>query len=303
MKVLNIKRYAGFASIITSGVLAFSGCSTVRTAESIPMNCAGSCDDSIEYSMDTTEPIDEKNYNAVCGRHYMDSIKTNDDNFLVEYQIEDSPLATVCSDEYEIEDSSLATAGSHEYMDHENEDSSLATAGSHEYMNHEDEKPFAYAGQYEYMNDDNNDIPFGYAGQYEYMNNVDIDSFDEIVPGKRVYASGFSGASNNFLVLDDSNYGVGYNVVIYYRGDGNGNVVPNLLCICAKDIDVINGIPVIYFRNDQDVADIISSNGLSTDLGLYSNNVCDYPVNVDENGNQFITFDGIKLNNEYMKVK
>ena len=270
------KRNIGVASIITSGVLAFTGCSTVKQGESITENKQG-VSASLDYTIECPSNIKEDDVNCTTEFESSDVIESSEcleEN--IEYQIDDTPSTVV---------------------------------GSHEYINHVDEVvddpvPFAYSGQNEYMNHDDIEVPFAYAGKYEYMNNVDLEQKDDVMIGKVVYASGFKGASSNFLFLDDSSYGLGYNVVTYFKDDGMGNYTPQILCICAKSIDVIDGIPVIYFRNDQDVCDIISSYGLSSDsLGLYSNNVCDYPVNVDENGNEFITYDGMKINNEYVKVK
>ena len=149
--------------------------------------------------------------------------------------------------------------------------------------------------------------PYAYSGQNEYMNNVTIIDDINSIRGKIIYATGFSGASNNFIVFDEGSCNPGFNVVTYFMNDGNGNYTSRVLCVCAKRIDSIDGIPVIYLRDDNDVLDVIKSKGLSTDnirvLDLYSKNLFDYPVNVDEEGNEFITYNGMEFDKEYIKVK
>jgi len=143
-----------------------------------------------------------------------------------------------------------------------------------------------------------------YPTYYGYSN---VIYNNKIWGDKIVFASGFSGASQKMIALSNSNFVYGTNNVIYYEFDGNGGYTSKVICSGAKDISIVDGIPVVYFRNDQDIVSLASNVNLPVNqidfTQWVTNNICDYPINYDDNGNAFITFNGISFNNINVKVK
>ena len=128
-----------------------------------------------------------------------------------------------------------------------------------------------------------------YKNFYEtYRGRANLVGNTVIIGDKLVYGSGE--ANNTILSLVDSRLEYGCNEVVLYKMDNNGNWMSNSLCSNAKDIDVIDGIPVVYYRTQNDVASIAVDDYSYVTLKT----VCylDYPIYFDNNSNELVTFDG-----------
>ncbi len=79
---------------------------------------------------------------------------------------------------------------------------------------------------------------------------------NKIFGDKIVYATGFSGASNHMFVLNNSRFVADNNMVLEYDFDGTNNYTSELICLNAKDIDSIDGIPVAYLRTENDIDEL-----------------------------------------------
>lgn len=141
-----------------------------------------------------------------------------------------------------------------------------------------------------------------------YMSNkgwVNVIYNNRIIGDKVVYANGFSGACNNVLVLSRLNDEVDSNVVLYYSFDGSSNYDLKVICLNAKDIDLVNGIPVAYFRSLDDMIEIAERNDEVIDDDFINKastvNTASYQLNCDQNNNSYVTYNNIVLEDNEIK--
>lgn len=137
-----------------------------------------------------------------------------------------------------------------------------------------------------------------YNGNTNYDTNIGVSNViknNKIFGDEFVYASGYAGASNDLLVLNNEKFVSGTNQVNYYSFDGNDNYVKSFICSNASGIGTIDGIPVAYVRNDEDICEIASSMGLTVDDSLYMQLSTSYNndviVGTDLQGRKFVTYD------------
>ncbi len=137
-----------------------------------------------------------------------------------------------------------------------------------------------------------------YNGNTNYDTNIGVSNViknNKIFGDEFVYASGYAGASNDLLVLNNEKFVSGTNQVNYYSFDGNDNYAKSFICSNASGIGTIDGIPVAYVRNDEDICEIASSMGLSVDDSLYMQLSTSYNndviVGTDLQGRKFVTYD------------
>lgn len=137
-----------------------------------------------------------------------------------------------------------------------------------------------------------------YNGNTNYDTNIGVSNViknNKIFGDEFVYASGYAGASNDLLVLNNEKFVSGTNQVNYYSFDGNDNYAKSFICSNASGIGTIDGIPVAYVRNDEDICEIASSMGLTVDDSLYMQLSTSYNndviVGTDLQGRKFVTYD------------
>lgn len=127
-------------------------------------------------------------------------------------------------------------------------------------------------------------------GSYRY------DSYGNKIWGdKFLYPTGYSGASGDLLVLSNSRFISGMNGVSHYIYDGSGSYDSELICSNASDIELIEGIPVIYTRTQEEIDSIASLNNISVDTPDYDKLATvyfdDVIVGYDKDGRKFVTYD------------
>ena len=137
-----------------------------------------------------------------------------------------------------------------------------------------------------------------------YVGKSNVVYNNKIWGDKIVYGSGKGGASQNLFVLNNSRFVYGTNDVISYSFDGAGNYVSTVVCKNASDINSMYGIPVAYFRTDDEVLELASQLNCDVDLLQFkTENISNYPVCCDNNGNCFVAYSGMSFNNDVTKTK
>ena len=140
---------------------------------------------------------------------------------------------------------------------------------------------------------------------------VNIIDNCRIFGDKLVQASGFAGASRHYLVLNNSVFSYGCNDVQCYTFDGAGGVSSSYVCSNAKDIVVVDGMPIAVLRNDADVKALAASVGAPVDEMAYmqwgSNVAADYPVCTNDTDSYVVmngfVVDNVDLNKTLVKTK
>lgn len=104
----------------------------------------------------------------------------------------------------------------------------------------------------------------GSESSYQTIKGISNNIYGNKIFGDKVlFADGVSGSSQDVLVLCNERYVYGVNTVSYYCFDGNGNYGVKHVCGNAKDIDLLDGVPVVYMRTVEDVNDMIENTGFS----------------------------------------
>lgn len=124
--------------------------------------------------------------------------------------------------------------------------------------------------------------------------------------GKVVYGKGYSGAAQNVLVLTSDPFVYGRNHVYYYQFDGSNEIIEQQkICTNAKDITCEqSGIFKIILRNSNDIQkyiDSIAEYGPVDEKQFSSSNYDEENYEIDENGNPYITFYGLKKGKQLVK--
>ena len=138
----------------------------------------------------------------------------------------------------------------------------------------------------------------GYEDNYEtHTHKVNVIYNNRVCGDKIVYATGFAGSSQRLFVLDNSRFIGNANYVYEYQFDGGDTCISKKAIMRnAKDIDTVQGLPVAYLRDEDDLQTIASEVGTQLDemgrMQWESSNLENYPVSVDEFGNEFIAYSG-----------
>ena len=82
---------------------------------------------------------------------------------------------------------------------------------------------------------------------------VNIINNNRIYGNKIVQASGFAGAANYYLALNESVYSYGVNEVVFYAFNCDDSYTSEVVCLNAKDILSVDGMPIALLRNDNDI--------------------------------------------------
>ena len=127
--------------------------------------------------------------------------------------------------------------------------------------------------------------PFG-------VSNVYFDN--KIWADKLVIATGFSGASQKVLALNCSRFNHGLNSATMYCFDGASSYTSSCIARNVRDVDLLDGYPVAYTRNMNDLSLLAEEVGLPLTEDLYERwSTCyldDYSIDTDVNGNEYVYY-------------
>ena len=143
----------------------------------------------------------------------------------------------------------------------------------------------------------------GNEDSYEtHTHKVNVIYNHRISGDKLVFATGFAGASQRLFVLDNSRFIGDTNIVTEYLFDGGENIISQkIVMVNAKDIAIVEGLPVAYLRNENDLQTIANNAGVELDeigrMQWESTNAENYTVNMDELGNKFIAYSNYIFDN------
>lgn len=136
---------------------------------------------------------------------------------------------------------------------------------------------------------------------------VNIINNNRIYGNKIVQASGFSGAANYYLALNESVYNYGVNEVVSYYFDCGNNYTSNIVCFNAKDILRVEGLPVAVLRNDNDIKELAGSVD-DTAYMQWGSTVCDGYSKCTSGDNSYVIMNGMEMDDldlgkSYTKTK
>ena len=127
--------------------------------------------------------------------------------------------------------------------------------------------------------------PFG-------VSNVYFDN--KIWADKLVIATGFSGASQKVLALNCSRFNHGLNSATMYCFDGASSYTSSCIARNVRDVDLLDGYPVAYTRNMNDLSLLAEEVGLPLTEDLYEKwctcYLDDYSIDTDVNGNEYVYY-------------
>lgn len=131
---------------------------------------------------------------------------------------------------------------------------------------------------------------------------VNVIYNNRISGDKIVFATGFAGASQKVFVLDNSRFVGGTNTVTEYTFDGGtGCASSKIIMTNAKDIETVGGLPVAYFRTEEDLQKLADQANVELDMigrmQWETTNIDNYTVYMDELGNKFIVYSDFIFDN------
>ena len=109
-------------------------------------------------------------------------------------------------------------------------------------------------------------------GENSYVTNkgvVNIINDNRIYGNKIIQASGFAGASQKMLVLNESVYSYGVNDVLLYTFNEDNSYTSQVVCSNAKDIISVDGLPIALLRSNEDIENLANSVNVSCDSMAY----------------------------------
>jgi len=123
------------------------------------------------------------------------------------------------------------------------------------------------------LNEDSQILLHKFVGnENSYVTNkgvVNIINNNRVYGSKVVQARGFAGATGHYLALQEDVYSYGVNQVVAYSFNGDNRYSINYVCFNAKDIIVVDGLPVAILRNDADIKDLADSVNVEVDDMAY----------------------------------
>ena len=123
------------------------------------------------------------------------------------------------------------------------------------------------------LNEDSQILLHKFVGnENSYVTNkgvVNIINNNRVYGSKVVQARGFAGATGHYLALQEDVYSYGVNHVVAYSFNGDNRYSSEIICSNAKDITVVDGLPLAILRNSSDIEALADSINVEVDDMAY----------------------------------